>query len=84
MSLVIDAPAIERALREQAAKHGVTTEQYAVDILAAQLVESSPAEEMTVEHRVARLDALIASYAGRKRLPPEAFERSAFYATDRS
>ena len=84
MSLVIDAPAIEHRLHEEAAKHGVSTEQYAVEILTSQMGPGAPSVEMTIDQRIARLDALIASHAGRKSLPPEAFERASFYAGDRS
>jgi hypothetical protein len=79
MSIVIDEPFIEHQLETEAAKHGVSAEQYAVNILSTYLRPMTGTGELSAEQRIARLDALIASSANRKSLPPEAFERASYY-----
>ena len=83
MSIVIDAPAIEHQLDEEAAKHGVSAQQFAIEILSSHLRSSGSPGELSAEQRIVRLDAFIASQAGRIKLRPEAFERASYYADDR-
>lgn len=86
MTLVIDLPPeLEDRLRQEAAKHGLETADYALRLIERQLPpgkvpgpslwETLPAEAWKREFR-----AWIASHDPSKPpLPPEAFERASFY-----
>ncbi len=89
MSLVINAPLVEGKLQQEAAKRGVSAEQYAMSILERgleQRADSGAAAAFyataTPEQWDAAFDAWVDSHPARPALPDAALARESFYGGD--
>lgn len=87
MSLVINVPAVETRLAQEAARHGITAVDYAVRILTAYLdAPQATAAQTTADELGAtpaewerQFDAWVEGHPRRQPLPENAFSRASFY-----
>jgi hypothetical protein len=82
MTLTLEVtPELETRLREEAAKQGISAEEYARILLEEQLLNGpSPMQRgNTPQERKRRLSEWIESNRGLPTLPDEAFQRASFY-----
>lgn len=87
MSLVINVPAVETRLAQEAARHGVTAVDYAVRILTAHLDTPQETDAQTAAAGPAatpaewerQFDTWVEGHPRRQPLPEDAFSRASFY-----
>ena len=86
MSMVINAPYVEGRLQTEAAKHGVSASEYAVNILATHLEPRGDNRSKapfyataTPEQWNAEFDAWVDGHSARQTLPGFALSRESFY-----
>ncbi|MGA3102643.1 MAG: hypothetical protein ABSD61_12340 [Terracidiphilus sp.] len=85
MSLTIDAPYVESKLQQEATKRGLSTADYAVDILVAHLEPQDNQgttpffSTATSEQWNKEFDAWVDSHPTRRPLPDSALSRESIY-----
>jgi hypothetical protein len=86
MSLLINAPAVEQRLAQEAQRHGVPAEDYAVQILSTHLEPLNGVAlpqpfyaTATPEEWAQKFDEWVEGHPQRHPLPEDAFDRESFY-----
>ncbi|BDI31513.1 hypothetical protein CCAX7_35640 [Capsulimonas corticalis] len=87
MSLLINAPAVEQRLAQEAQRHGVPAEDYAVHILSTHLEPLNGAVALlqpyhataTAEEWTQKFDEWVEGHPQHEALPEGAFDRASFY-----
>jgi len=85
MLLTIHAPEVENHLQREAARRGVSPDEYARHLLEQHLPprsEEASSLEAGVQQWAQRFDAWVNSHERREPLPEAAFERASFYGGD--